>query len=84
MKAQQRWRMEFKKREAVWRRSISISHQLFCSCDNYLNHFIKCHSTGGGLIGGDVSPGEGVSFTTNTPGTEDGGDGGGEEGETHR
>nr|WBM82695.1 MAG: ORF2 [Torque teno polar bear virus 30] len=81
MKAKDRWRMNYKKQEAQWKRSISFSHSIFCNCGDYLNHF-KCPSggTGGGFIGADVSPGEGVSFITATPGTEDGEDVGGAEG----
>nr|WBM82671.1 MAG: ORF2 [Torque teno polar bear virus 22] len=76
-----KWMMDFKKKEAIWKRSVSDSHKLFCSCPSYLSHFTKCPTDGGaGVVGADVSLGEGISFVTETDGgdKEDGGPGTGE------
>ncbi|WCS65232.1 ORF2 [Grizzly bear anellovirus 4] len=62
-----RWRSEFNKKEALWKRSISVSHSIFCNCPDYRLHFHpKCHSMAEGAGGdlGGVSPGEGISFAT--------------------
>ncbi|WCS65241.1 ORF2 [Grizzly bear anellovirus 7] len=69
-----RWRADYNKKEAIWKRSVSISHSLFCSCPSYTLHFTKkCPGSGdGGVVG--VSPAEGISFVT-----EDGDDHGGED-----
>nr|WBM82621.1 MAG: ORF2 [Torque teno polar bear virus 5] len=55
--------LDYKRKEAIWKQSISRSHSLFCNCGDYLKHFQKCHLEGDGGRGG-VSPGEGISFTT--------------------
>lgn len=65
--------MDYKKKEALWKQSISKSHQIWCSCPNYLLHFEKpsCHTGGDvGVVGEGVSPGEGISFVTETDGGE--------------
>nr|WBM82668.1 MAG: ORF2 [Torque teno polar bear virus 21] len=74
-----KWRAEHKKKEALWKRSISLSHQVFCSCPSYLNHFQPpvCRSTA--VIGEDVSPAEGLSFVTEDGGEGPGGEGGDED-----
>nr|WBM82645.1 MAG: ORF2 [Torque teno polar bear virus 14] len=70
-----RWRTEYKRKEALWKRSISSSHAIFCSCPDYRLHFdSKCRFMAeGGADFGVVSPGEGVSFVTEdgTPGGDD-------------
>nr|WBM82686.1 MAG: ORF2 [Torque teno polar bear virus 27] len=75
-----RWREDYNRKEAQWKRSIAHSHSIFCSCPSYLLHFDKkCLSTGEGGAGLDevVSPAEGISFVTEdavTGGEEDLGD----------
>ncbi|WCS65223.1 ORF2 [Grizzly bear anellovirus 1] len=73
MRAQDRWRMQYKKQEAQWKRVVSESHKIWCTCPDYLNHF-TCHTTGGGdgRIGADISVAEGISFDTDTHSTDDG------------
>nr|WBM82624.1 MAG: ORF2 [Torque teno polar bear virus 7] len=82
MKAKDRWRMQYKKNEAIWKRSISVSHTLWCSCGDYLNHFrppCPIGEGGAGPTGADVSLAEGISFATITPSTGDGEDDGSDE-----
>nr|WBM82665.1 MAG: ORF2 [Torque teno polar bear virus 20] len=83
-----KWREDYNRKEAQWKRSIAYSHSIFCGCPSYLLHFNKkCHSTGDGGAGLDevVSPGEGISFVTEstvTGGEED--HGGSEKGDHAR
>ncbi|WCS65229.1 ORF2 [Grizzly bear anellovirus 3] len=71
-----RWRANFKKQEALWKRSISISHRVFCSSAENSSHLVppvldyrlhfdpQCHTLpDAGGVGG-VSPAEGISFAT--------------------
>lgn len=51
--------LTWKKHEALWKKSISYSHKLFCPCGNYLNHFVWPGS-GATLAGGDESEGPGA------------------------
>nr|WBM82658.1 MAG: ORF2 [Torque teno polar bear virus 18] len=70
-----KWRQEYKKREALWKRSCSISHNIFCSCPSYTLHFDpRCRFTGGTADGvGGVSPADaGLSFITEDGGTPGG------------
>nr|WBU87841.1 MAG: ORF2 [Torque teno polar bear virus 6] len=55
--------IDHKRKEAIWKRSISHSHSLWCNCGNYLKHLIKCPTVADTGLGG-VSPAEGVSFET--------------------
>nr|WBM82662.1 MAG: ORF2 [Torque teno polar bear virus 19] len=61
--------IENKKKEAIWKQQVSISHKLWCSCPDYLNHFKKCLIAPAGA--GGVSPGEGISFITEEGGSGD-------------
>lgn len=78
-----RWRADYNKKEALWKRSVSISHNIFCSCPDYRLHFTKkCLSTGDGGAGLDdvVSGAEGISFTTDSDHGGEGATGGTAEG----
>nr|WBM82689.1 MAG: ORF2 [Torque teno polar bear virus 28]WBM82701.1 MAG: ORF2 [Torque teno polar bear virus 32] len=55
--------VDHKRKEAIWKRSISQSHSLWCNCGNYLRHLIKCPTVADTGLGG-VSPAEGISFAT--------------------
>nr|WBM82729.1 MAG: ORF2 [Torque teno polar bear virus 42] len=61
--------IDHKRKEAIWKRSISQSHSLWCNCGNYLRHLIKCPTVADTGLGG-VSPAEGISFVSE--GEEDG------------
>nr|WCS65848.1 ORF2 [Torque teno Leptonychotes weddellii virus 1] len=43
--------LQYKKREALWKRDLNLKHREFCACGNFLLHF-KWPSTGG--EGGDT------------------------------
>nr|WBM82692.1 MAG: ORF2 [Torque teno polar bear virus 29] len=61
-----RWREDYNRKEALWKRSISLSHKCFCSCPDYRLHFTQECLTdiaGAGGVPG-VSPAEGISFVT--------------------
>nr|WCS65381.1 ORF2 [Torque teno Leptonychotes weddellii virus 1] len=58
--------LQYRKQEALWKRNISISHSLFCSCGNFLDHF-KWPSTGGEKDGENLEGrGGGVDVGTST------------------
>nr|WBM82627.1 MAG: ORF2 [Torque teno polar bear virus 8] len=58
--------LDHKKKEAIWKQIVSLTHKQFCNCGDYLRHFEKCLT---GTGGGGVSLAEGISFTTEDGGT---------------
>ncbi|ASH99107.1 ORF2 [Pitorquevirus ursid11] len=72
-----RAKAEWQKKQAIWFKSCSISHMLFCNCGDWMLHLQRYHQRqqcrGTEDIGG--AP-EGISFVT-----EDGGSLGGSGGE---
>lgn len=76
--------INYKKREAKWKRDVSLSHSLWCLCGSYKNHFIDPKKS---LICGDGGEDNGISdeamaaIEDGEAGTTgDGGDGGGDGG----
>nr|ASA48566.1 ORF2 [Torque teno Leptonychotes weddellii virus 1] len=47
--------LQYKRREALWKRDCSLRHSEFCACGDYLLHFKW--SSGGVGIGGQEGPG---------------------------
>ncbi|WCS65235.1 ORF2 [Grizzly bear anellovirus 5] len=60
MKAHQRWRAGYMKQQALWFKSCSESHKIFCNCGDWMSHISKprCLTD----TGADVSLQEGISF----------------------
>nr|ASA48686.1 ORF2 [Torque teno Leptonychotes weddellii virus 1] len=58
--------LKFRQAEAKWKRAMSIAHQAFCSCGNFLLHFKWCSERG---VGGDLADhAGGVDASTSTSG----------------
>nr|ASA48570.1 ORF2 [Torque teno Leptonychotes weddellii virus 1] len=71
--------LKFRQAEARWKRAVSVAHQAFCSCGNYLLHFKCCTGSG---VGGDLGDhAGGVDASTSTDGENITGRTGGGEGD---
>nr|WCS65516.1 ORF2 [Torque teno Leptonychotes weddellii virus 1] len=61
--------LQYKRKEALWKRDLRIAHASFCDCNNFLDHF-KWPTTGKG-DGGDREDRGGVADASTYTG-EDG------------
>nr|ASH99124.1 ORF4 [Giant panda anellovirus] len=68
--------IDYKKKQAIWFKSCSISHQLFCNCGDWQVHIQRYSNRQQCIIGGDLTDEGGISFATES-GTSTG-DAGGE------
>ncbi|ASH99080.1 ORF2 [Pitorquevirus ursid7] len=63
--------IKFKKDQALWFKSCSLSHQLFCKCGDWQVHLLRYCERQRCRIAGDADGlGEGISFVTEDGGSQ--------------
>lgn len=72
--AHKRWRTEHQRQQALWFKSCSATHKIWCNCGNWQDHILKPKPWSLQQGGADVSLAEGISFVTEDGDRKDGGD----------
>nr|ASH99090.1 ORF2 [Giant panda anellovirus] len=65
--------IEYKKKQAIWFKTCSLSHKLFCNCGDWQIHIQRYCSRQQCIIGGDLTDEGGISFITESGDTADSG-----------
>nr|ASA48498.1 ORF2 [Torque teno Leptonychotes weddellii virus 1] len=60
--------LKFRQAEARWKRAVSVAHQAFCLCGNFLSHFKWCSEK---EDGGNPEGADGGASAANTTGEGD-------------
>lgn len=66
---------EYKRKEALFRKTVRDAHQLFCNCSDPVHHLLGWRTSTGGLTEGATTVGD-VTMAEVTGGAPTGGPGG--------